>query len=150
METSEFKLYFEKIPLLLKHFIGVFPIDKLPVKLNKKQFFVANLDPSYKEGSHWICFIRLENTECEIFDSLGVKINTILPYIAFNQRFTFIYNTTPVQSLNSTLCGKFVITFLIERMLNQTMEFNDLLEDIFSSNLSVNDLKVKKFCDDLN
>lgn len=149
METSEFKLYFEKIPLLLKHFLGVFPIDKLPVKLNKKQFFVANLDPSYKEGSHWICFVRLNNTECEIFDSLGVKIETILPYISFNQKLTFLYNSTPVQSLSSTLCGKFVITFLIERMLNQTMDFNDLLEDIFSSNLFTNDNTVTQFCKNL-
>jgi hypothetical protein len=149
METSEFKLYFEKVPLLVNHFIGVFPIDKLPVKIKKKQFFVANLDPSYKEGSHWICFIRLNNTECEIFDSLGVKINNILPYISFNQKFTFVYNSTPVQSLTSTLCGKFVITFLIERMLNQTMDFNDLLENIFVSDLSANDFNVTQFCNNL-
>lgn len=150
METSEFKLYFEKIPHLINHFLGVFPIDKLPSKINKKQFFVANLDPSYKEGSHWICFIRLNGIECEIFDSLGVKIESILPYITFNQKLTFLYNSTPVQSLTSTLCGKFVVTFLIERMLNQTMDFNDLLEDIFSLDLSANDAKVTQFCNDIN
>jgi len=150
METSEFKLYFEKVPQLINHFLGVFPIDKLPSKILKKQFFVANLDPSYKEGSHWICFIRLQGTDCEIFDSLGVKIETILPYVSFNQKLTFIYNSTPVQSQISKLCGKFVVTFLIERMLNQTMHFNDLLEDLFSINLASNDVIVTKFCADLN
>jgi hypothetical protein len=150
METSEFKTYFEKVPQLLHHFIGVFPIDKLPRKIKKKQFFVANLDPSYKEGSHWICFIRLNDIECEIFDSLGVKINSILPFICFNHKLTFVYNSTPVQPLTSTLCGKFVVTFLIERMLNQTMDFNDLLENIFSLNLIENDKKVTEFCLNLN
>lgn len=149
METSEFKLYFEKIPFLTQHFLGVFPIDKLPVQIKKKNFFVANLDPSYKEGSHWIGFIRLNNAECEIFDSLGVKINNILPYVLFNQKLTFVYNSTPVQSLTSRLCGKFVVTFLIERMLNQTMEFDDLLENIFVSDLSQNDLNVTTFCNNL-
>lgn len=149
METSEFKLYFKLVPNLLKHFIGVFPIDKLPTKIKKKQFFVANLDPSYKEGSHWICFIRLNEPECEIFDSLGVKIENILPHICFDQKLTFVFNSTPVQSLSSTLCGKFVVTFLIERMLNQTMDFNDLLEDIFSLNLNENDAKVLEFCSSL-
>jgi len=134
---------------LLKHFLGVFPIDKLPTKIKKKQFFVANLDPSYKEGSHWICFIRINNIECEIFDSLGAKIEIILPYVKFTHKLSFVYNSTPVQSLTSTLCGKFVITFLIERMLNQTMDFNDLLEDLFSVNLHLNDLKVIKFCNEI-
>jgi|JFJP01.1.fsa_nt_gi hypothetical protein len=150
METSEFKDYFSKIPQLLNHFLGVFPIDKLPTRIRKKQFFVANLDPSYKEGSHWICFIRLHGIECEIFDSLGVQIDKIMPYIVFNQRLTFTFNSTPVQSLTSRLCGKFVVTFLIERMLNQTMDFNDLLEDIFSLKLDNNDAKVTEFCANLD
>ncbi len=150
METSEFKDYFSKVPQLLNHFMGVFPIDKLPTNIRKKQFFVANLDPSYKEGSHWICFIRLNGIECEIFDSLGVQIANILPHICFNHKLTFVFNSTPVQSLTSRLCGKFVITFLIERMLNQTMDFNDLLEDIFSLNLDENDHKVNAFCSNLD
>jgi hypothetical protein len=150
METSEFKTYFSKIPHLLNHFLGVFPIDKLPTSIRKKQFFVANLDPSYKEGSHWICFIRLNGIECEIFDSLGVQIDKIMPHILFNQRLTFTFNSTPVQALTSRLCGKFVVTFLIERMLNQTMDFNDLLEDIFSLKLDDNDVKVTEFCANLD
>lgn len=150
METSEFEIYFSKIPYLLKHFLGVFPIDKLPTTIRKKQFFVANLDPSYKDGSHWICFIRLNGIECEIFDSLGVQINNILPHISFTQKLTFVFNSTPVQALTSKLCGKFVITFLIERMLNQTMDFNDLLETIFSVNVIENDEKVTTFCSNLN
>lgn len=149
METSEFEIYFKKIPFLINHFIGVFPIDKLPIRLKKKQFFVANTDPSYKNGSHWIAFIRLNTTECEIFDSLALDIEKIFPFFNFEQKLKFTYNSTPVQSITSKLCGKFVVTFLIERMLNQTMEFEDLLESIFSSDLNENDNIVTDFCNNL-
>lgn len=150
METSEFKFFFEKIPHLLVHFIGVFPIDKLPTKIKKKQFFVANIDPSYKQGSHWIAFIRLNNCECEIFDSLGVNIKYLQDYFNFTHKLTFIYNSSPVQSFMSKLCGKFVITFLIERMLNQTMEYHDLLENVFCSDFDLNDKIVMQFCKNLS
>lgn len=149
METSQFAIYFNKIPSLTNHFIGVFPIDQLPTNLKKKQFFVANTDPSYKNGSHWIAFVRLDTYECEIFDSLALNIEKIVPFFNFKQKLKFTYNSTPVQSITSKLCGKFVVTFLIERMLNQTMEFDDLLENIFSSDLSKNDNIVTDFCNNL-
>ena len=149
METSEFEIYLKKIPFLMKHFIGVFPIDKLPTNLKKKQFFVANTDPSYKNGSHWVAFIRLDTIECEVFDSLAQNLESFLPFFNFQQKLKFTYNSTPVQSITSKLCGKFVITFLIERMLNQTMEFEDLLESIFSSDLNENDSIVTNFCKSL-
>lgn len=150
METSEFQYYFLKIPTLISHFMGVFAIDQLPLKIGKKKFFVANTDPSYKDGSHWIAFIRLNDKECEIFDSLGLNMSTISPHFSFNHELTFVYNSTPIQSPNSKLCGKFVITFLIERMLNQTMQFDDLLETIFSSDLEQNDVIVERFCSSLD
>jgi len=49
METSEFKLYFEKVPLLVNHFIGVFPIDKLPVKIKKNNFLWLIWTPVIKK-----------------------------------------------------------------------------------------------------
>lgn len=149
MESSEFVTYFEKVPFLMKHFLGVFPIDQLPKRLKKKTFFVCNLDPSTMPGSHWICFIKLVSTECEIFDSFGVNMTYILPFIKFNQKTHFVYNTNSVQDKTSLLCGKFVVMFIIERFLNQTMEFCDLIDEIFTENKIQNDDIVTKFCDDL-
>jgi hypothetical protein len=34
-------------------------------------------------------------------------------------------------------------------MYNLDLSFNDILEDIFSENLDLNETKVKSFCDDI-
>jgi len=149
METSDFLVFFKKVPFLTKHFLGTFPIDKIPEKINKKSFFVCNLDPSFLNGSHWICFIRLSSDDIEIFDSLGFRSEFVLPYLKFQKPFNLIFNISPVQSKISKQCGKFVVTFIVERMLNQTMLFHDLIEEVFSKDLNKNDLIVKEFCNEI-
>ena len=151
MQSSEFQTYFNKVPGLVNHFKGVFPIDKLPKQITLKTFFIANLDPSDKAGSHWIAFVKVNPEICEIFDSLGFtnKLDIIKPFLNFKEKIEFIYNETAFQSKDSKLCGKFCIMFLIERMLNQTMDFTDLLSEIFSNDLIKNDLIVSKFCENV-
>jgi len=149
METKEFRPIFQKIPHLETHFLGVFPIDQIPKRIKPKCFFVCNTDPSYLKGKHWIAFVNIEKNYCEIFDSLGVKINELQTYFKFSQKLNFIYNTTPFQSTQSKLCGLFVITFIVERMLNQSMDFDEILENIFSSDTILNDEIVKEFCNNL-
>jgi len=149
METNEFYPIFRKVPYLENHFLGVFPIDKIPSTIKPKCFFVCNTDPSYLAGKHWIAFINIDKNECEIFDSLGVKINELKPYFKFSKKVKFIFNTTQFQSTHSKLCGLFVVTFIIERMLNQSMEFDEILENIFSSDTLINDKIVTDFCSNL-
>jgi len=149
MQTSDFLPYFQKIQFLEKHFLGTFAINQIPQKIKPKSFFVCNTDPSYLSGKHWIAFIKLDDKYCEIFDSLGVKINELLPHFNFTQKIKFIYNDNAFQSPNSKLCGKFVITFIVERMLNQTMDFDELLENIFSEDQQKNDEIVTNFCNNL-
>jgi len=149
MQTEEFLPYFKKIPYLEKHFLGVVPIDQIPKKIKPKCFFVCNTDPSHLKGKHWIAFINIEKNACEIFDSLGVKIQELEPYFHFTQKLNFTFNTTQFQSSESKLCGFFVIMFIVERMLNQSMDFDDLLENIFSFDPKQNDNIVTSFCNNL-
>lgn len=151
MQSSEFQTYFNKIPSLTQHFMGTFPVDLLPKKINLKSFFIANLDPSTKGGSHWIAFIKVSPETCEIFDSLGLgnKLNLIKSHLNFKEKLDFIFNETPVQSKQSVLCGKFCVMFIVERMLNQTMDFSDLLSEIFSNDLIKNDQLVSTFCENV-
>jgi len=149
MQTSEFLPFFKKVPFLEKHFLGTFAINEMPKKMNPKSFFVCNTDPSYLSGKHWLAFVKLDDKYCEIFDSLGVKINEIQAHFNFNERINFIYNTNAFQSPDSILCGKFVVTFIVERMLNQTMEFDELLENIFCDDQKKNDEIVTNFCNSL-
>jgi len=146
METPDFLSYFNHVPHLSKHFLGTFPIDKIPKTMKNKTFFVCNLDPSFMAGSHWIGLIKIISSEVEIFDSLGFRSDLICPYLNFTKSCTLIFNKTPVQDQTSFLCGKFVITFLVERMLNQSMSFHDIIEEVFSENLNKNDDIVNEYC----
>ena len=60
---------------ILKHvprFLGVFASDELKhLKIIEYPVsFIANLDTSQSDGSHWIA-IRISNSKIELFDSLG-------------------------------------------------------------------------------
>lgn len=54
-----------------RHFGGVFPYDKLPLIINKPKSIVINLDPSYKDGSHWVGVNFDKYGRAFYFDSFG-------------------------------------------------------------------------------
>ena len=146
METEDFFNFFKKLPAINQHFVGVFPIVKLPTSMKKRTFLICNLDPSWKGGSHWITFFKTATNECEIFDSLGFRPETVVPYLKFKQKLSLVTSPTVLQSENSKLCGKFCITFCVERLLNPDLELDHLLEEVFSSDLNKNDEIVITFC----
>ena len=118
MESSEFISFFEKIPSILKYFLGVFSIDTIPKSMKLLSFFVCNLSKQSERGSHWIGFIKTRPNEIEIFDSLGSNWELINDNLNFKQKVKIFYNETAFQSKDSISCGKFVVTFLIERLSN--------------------------------
>ena len=56
-----------------------------------------------------------------------------------------IANTTPVQDRISSSCGLFVCYFLLHRYLSIDVEFEDLLNSIFTESVEENEKKVKDF-----
>src|SRR5215469_14145104 len=52
-------------------FKGVFPCDKLPEISSYPACLVANTDPSYQAGEHWVCMFFDETGRGEYFDSFG-------------------------------------------------------------------------------
>lgn len=118
MESSEFISYFEKVPAILKHFLGVYSIDTIPKRIKLLNFFVCNLSKKTERGSHWIAFIKTRPKEIEIFDSLGSNWDLIYANLNFSENLKILYNETAFQGIDSISCGKFVITFLIERLSN--------------------------------
>ncbi len=59
------------------------------------------------------------------------------------------FNESRFQKSDTSSCGLFVIYFLFERMHNLDLSFEDIIEDIFDEDQSVNEEKVKKFCNDI-
>jgi hypothetical protein len=152
MQGSDFQQYFDKYSFLQKHFLGIFAIDTIPRILKNRQFCICNTDTSDGKGIHWFCFIRTSKTTIECFDSLGVnyqKKKILQENCKFRNVTNIHFNETIFQKNDSNSCGLFTIYFIIERMFNLDIEFEELLEDIFSEDLNSNEEKVLKFCKDI-
>ncbi|KAL3116544.1 hypothetical protein niasHT_009952 [Heterodera trifolii] len=64
-----------------EHYLGCFPCDKLPNKINKyPSALVANNDPSNKEGTHWIAMFIVDDKTVYYFDSFGLIPNRYFQY----------------------------------------------------------------------
>jgi hypothetical protein len=117
MQGLEFQHYFDKFPELRKYFFGVFSIDTLPKRLKNRTFCICNTDTQIGLGKHWICFIKIDKSNVECFDSLGVsgdKKTLLLKHCHFNAKH-MNFNVTQFQKSDSNTCGLFCIYFLIER-----------------------------------
>jgi hypothetical protein len=151
MQSSEFDNYFASFPNIKNHFLGVFSINTLPKLIKYRKFCICNTDVESGNGKHWICFVRSDKDTIELFDSLGVdkeKLDLITKYCKFNVK-EIIYNETQFQTDFSETCGLFVIYFLIERIFNLDLSFEQLLHDIFYENKLTNEKKVIEFCSEI-
>jgi hypothetical protein len=151
MQGSELSAIIEKFKTLQKHFLGVYSIDTLPNFSKLKTFCFCNTDVSDGAGKHWLCFVKSSKKVLECFDSLGVD-NNKLQLLRDNCNFTNIYeidyNETQFQESSSSTCGKFVIYFAIHRMHNLDLDFEEVLEEIFTLNHIENEKTVDDFVKD--
>jgi hypothetical protein len=96
--------------------IGVFNKDQIPTDL-KNGFYIINLQDDYDSkgndlpGSHWTVYL-VEGKEAVYFDSFGfappVEVQNFLkPFVPYP------YNRQMVQSVNSTVCGNYVLYFML-------------------------------------
>jgi hypothetical protein len=107
--------------------------------LNKKIGIVFNLDPHYKDGSHWVAlYIYPKKRILYYFDSTGEKptrhISRFIKLvqkqgISLNIPFKYKYNTLPHQKKN-TECGIYVLYFLIKMLKSKDPQlFTRIIDD---------------------
>jgi len=147
MQATEFLKFFDHFPQFKKHFKGIFSIDTLPTKIGYRKFLICNTDTQSGEGKHWIIFGQSEKNCIELFDSLGIteeKKQLLREHCKFEKR-QLIFNTTAFQDSNSSSCGLFALYFLIERMFNLDLDFEEILQLIFDSDISKNEKLVLDF-----
>lgn len=104
--------------------------------------FIANTHTADKPGEHWVAYYYSDNT-LEFFDSYGNAPTALnMPYrTKFRKRL--IWNTKPLQSWNSDVCGQYCVYYLFKRcrnipMCSITLAFNP-------SNAQANDYLVSDF-----
>lgn len=106
----------------IKWFGGVFPINRLPIFFKKPKTFIINLDPNYKEGSHWVSVHFSRRGTALYFDAFGRQPeNDILTFIERNAPRGFTHSNQKYQGNESTACGFFCILFVV--LANRSREF---------------------------
>ena len=106
-------------------FRGVFLLDTLPKKLNKKECGIVNFDKSGGSGTHWVAWYK--NGKNKIyFDSYGVQPPTeVINYLGK----PIHYNTDQVQPRGQVFCGHLCLYVLKE--LDEGKEFQSILNKFF-------------------
>ena len=122
---SNFELEDAVKKLKIPYFRGVFFLDTLPRKPNKKECGIDNFDKSGGSGTHWVAWYKNGKTKI-YFDSYGVQ--PPLEVINYLGR-PIHYNTDQLQPAGEVFCGHLCLYVLKE--LSAGNEFQNILNKFF-------------------
>lgn len=125
----------------VKHFKGVFPLDKLPSSFSLPAIFVINLDTHKQPGSHWIAISITDSGHGEYFDSYGIPpLKHKLIFFLRMHTIHWKYNKIRLQGSISNVCGQYCCVYALCRGQNIPMK---IFTSKFSrSDFCVNDKKI--------
>ena len=117
-------------PYVSDYFAGVFPCDQLQqLRVTVPCAVVANTDPSYRKGEHWVAFHVDRNGRSEYFDSYGFPpvqkeflqfaLRTLKDVDSNGEKVTF--NNVQLQALDSNVCGQYCIAYLAKKARGTSM-----------------------------
>lgn len=115
-ETDNFQLETVCYDLFGHKFGGILAIDELS-EINKRQmgYYIVNLDPRSKGGSHWIAIVKTPDMLC-VYDSFGRETHKIISDKYLSKLDPIIHTMTqndPEQSIYEQNCGQRCIAWLI-------------------------------------
>ena len=111
--------------LKIPYFRGLFLLDTLPKKPNKKECGIVNFDKSGGPGTHWVAWDKNGKTEI-YFDSYGVQ--PPIEVIRYLEKMIH-YNTDLLQPVGKVFCGHLCLCVLKE--LSMGHEFQKVLNKLF-------------------
>ena len=112
--------------LKIPSFRGVFLLDTLPKKPNKKECGIVNFDKSGGPGTHWVAWYKNGKTKI-YFDSYGVQPpNKVIYYLGK----PIHYNTDQVQPTGQVFCGHLCCLYVLKE-LSAGHEFQKVLNECF-------------------
>jgi hypothetical protein len=130
MNSYQIEAILSKNAVTKRHFMGVFPADKIPNMTLFPASLVVNLDPAREEGSHWIAMYITAPNKMVYFDSFSLDIDGKI------QKFVNGYdhvttNKRIYQNPLSSVCGHYCIVFLYFMSNNVPfIKFLDMLDAI--------------------
>ena len=141
LRTQDLNKALKNVP----YFMGTFPRDSIPKVSRRPAAFIINTDSKNEPGEHWEAIILKEKEEGEYFDSFGLPPlhPAIQSYVRNNCSNGFKYNSTCLQSPQSSSCGMYAADFIRSRWNGDSME---RFLAYFSSNLEKNDQIISDRC----
>lgn len=120
--TTELVIAARKNTELSTYFLGVYPIDHLPVLQNITRIrfgFIVNSDTANLPGKHWIAIALFpDEGRGEVFDSFGQNPpNRIRAWMEKNCPRGWMYNEHFIQGPFTTLCGAYCLFYLYNRLV---------------------------------
>ena len=111
--------------LKIKCFRGVYLLDTLPGKPNKKECGIVNLDKSGGSGTHWVAWNKNGNNKI-YFDSYGIQPpKEVIKYLGKGIN----YNTDQLQPRETVFCGHLCLFILKE--LNEGVDFQGIINKFY-------------------
>ena len=122
---SNFELEDAAKRLKILYFRGVFLLDTLPRKPNKKECGIVNLDKSGGPGMHWVAWYKNGKTKIYL-DSYGVQpLIEVVKYL----KSPIHYNTDQLQPAGKVFCGH--VCLYVLKKLGAGHEFQKVLNKLF-------------------
>ena len=149
MDTNELEAILQRNEVVRDTFLGVFALDRLPFRfelvdiqtqqkrmgLLNRLFLACNCCPSSKRGRHWIVVFYDEGS-VDFFDSFALppdaydddaaRLTTFLDETTGAEEV--IYSTTPLQSIDSDVCGHYCALFCVAR--SRGMSFKSIIGEV--------------------
>ena len=122
---SNFELEDAAKRLKISSFRGVFLLDTLPKKPNKKKYGIVNFDKSGGPGTHWVAWYKNGKTKI-YFDSYGKQPPIeVIKYLGKLIR----HNADQVQPVEQVFCGH--LCLYVVKELSAGHEFQKNLNNFF-------------------
>lgn len=97
--------------LNVPYFRGVYTRDVLPLRTNKNESAIINLDKATGPGTHWVCYKKRDNS-VYYFDSYGNLRPPVELTRYFGPNVDVYYNYERKQTINTVICGHLCLEFL--------------------------------------
>jgi len=152
MNTNQLNCVINCDPALSTYVLGTFPSDRLPMYVKRRPCgVIANTDPYYKQGQHWVGLFITERNTGEFFCSLGQSIEhytrSFTDFFLRNGVRSITSNAIRLQSELSSVCGFYVVYFLTHRCRGVPM--SDIISEFDPRNTNINDAYVSDFVENI-
>lgn len=139
MDTEQIQKFMRKINPKIQN--NVFAANRLPQNVSLPIFFISNLDPDFKPGSHWVAVFINSRGVGEYFDSFGRKPTKYHEMFLKRNTKQFFYNGKIIQNYLTSVCGIYCLVYIYFR--SKGISMHDFV-NMFSTDTLFNDFVVKE------